>query len=150
MAVAFTAFAFDSSFENGGHGVKIVLYRVQAARVAQRDVRESRLVDASGSRRYDGNIIRMSGDAYLIDCNVTVRMNGHPIIRSFHFCHSFVTKYSQRLLVTPGGTYNGYLPVLQGGNAGPHVDGTFHTFVKALRIKGMEVGASGTTDTTYQ
>ena len=56
MAVAFTAFAFDSSVENGGHGVKIGLYRVQAARVAQRDVRESRL-DENGNRRYDGDIV---------------------------------------------------------------------------------------------
>jgi hypothetical protein len=70
MAVAFTAFAFDSSFENGGHGVKIGLYRVQAARVAQRDVWESRL-DKNGNCRYNGDIVRMKGDAYLIDCNVT-------------------------------------------------------------------------------
>jgi hypothetical protein len=35
MAVAFTAFAFDSSVENGGHGVKIGLYCVHAAQVAQ-------------------------------------------------------------------------------------------------------------------
>jgi len=56
MVVAFTAFAFDSSVENGGHGVKIGLYRVQAARVAQRDVRESRL-DENGNRRYDGDIV---------------------------------------------------------------------------------------------
>jgi hypothetical protein len=33
MAVAFTSFAFDSSAENGGHGVKIGLYRVQAAQL---------------------------------------------------------------------------------------------------------------------
>ena len=62
MAVAFTGFAFDSSVENGGHGIKIGLYRVQAARVAQRDVRESR-VDENGNRRYDGDIVRMKGDA---------------------------------------------------------------------------------------
>ena len=34
MAVAFTAYAFDSNVENGGNGVKLGLYRVQAARVA--------------------------------------------------------------------------------------------------------------------
>jgi hypothetical protein len=33
-------------------------------------------------------------------------------------------------LVAPDGVYNGYLPVLQGDNAGPHVD--FHTFVKGF------------------
>jgi hypothetical protein len=34
MAVAFTAYAFDSNVENGGNGVKFGLYRVQAARFA--------------------------------------------------------------------------------------------------------------------
>jgi hypothetical protein len=42
MAVAFTACAFDLNVENGGHGIKLGLYRVQAARVAHRDVRQSR------------------------------------------------------------------------------------------------------------
>jgi hypothetical protein len=41
MAVAFTAYAFDSNIENGGHGIKLGLYHVQTARVAQRDVWES-------------------------------------------------------------------------------------------------------------
>jgi hypothetical protein len=34
MAVAFTAYAFDSNVENGGNCVKLGLDRVQAARVA--------------------------------------------------------------------------------------------------------------------
>jgi hypothetical protein len=56
MAVAFTAFVFDSSVENGGYVVKIGLYQVQAARVAQRDIQESRL-DENGNCRYDGDIV---------------------------------------------------------------------------------------------
>ena len=70
MVVAFSAFEFDSSVENNGHGVKIGLYRVQVARFAQRDVQERQL-DENGSRQYDGDIIRIRGDAYLVDCNVT-------------------------------------------------------------------------------
>jgi hypothetical protein len=35
-------------------------------------------------------------------------------------------------LVSPGGTYCGYLSAIQGDNAGPHVDGAFHTAVKAF------------------
>jgi hypothetical protein len=70
MAGAFTSFAFDSSVKNGGHGVKIGLYRVQAARVAQRDVCESR-IDENGRCSYDGSIVRIKGNAYLVDCNVT-------------------------------------------------------------------------------
>jgi hypothetical protein len=32
-------------------------------------------------------------------------------------------------LTAPGGKYDGYLPVYQGDNAGPHIDNTFHKFV---------------------
>jgi hypothetical protein len=42
MAVAFTAYAFDSNVENGGHGIKLGLYHVQAAYIAQRNVWQSR------------------------------------------------------------------------------------------------------------
>jgi hypothetical protein len=70
MAVAFTAYAFDSNVENEGHGIKLGLYCVQAARVAQRDVRESRH-DENGNLQYDGNVIWMKGKAYLVNCNVT-------------------------------------------------------------------------------
>ena len=131
MAVAFTAYAFDSSIENGGHGVKIGLYRVQAARVAQRDVRESRL-DENGNRRYDGDIIRMKGDAYLIDCNATGSDEGTSNNPKFSLLALFRDQVFPKIgyLVGPGGAYDGYLPVLQGDNAGPHTDGTFHTFVK--------------------
>ena len=133
MAVAFTAFAFDSSVENGGHGVKIGLYRVQAARVAQRDVRESR-IDENGSRRYDGSIVRIKGDAYLVDCNVTGSDEGTSNNPKFSLMALFRDQVFPKIaeLVSPGGTYCGYLPVIQGDNAGPHVDGAFHTSVKAF------------------
>jgi hypothetical protein len=42
MAVTFTTYAFDSNVKNGGHGIKLGLYHVQAAHVAQQDVRQSR------------------------------------------------------------------------------------------------------------
>ena len=131
MAVAFTAYAFDSTVENGGHGVKIGFYRVQAAHVAQWDVRESRR-DENGNRRYDGDLIRMKGDAYLIDCNVTGSDEGTSNNPKFSLLALFRDQVFPKIdeLVRPGGAYEGYLPVFQGDNAGPHVDGTFHTFVK--------------------
>jgi hypothetical protein len=46
------------------------------------------------------------------------------------FCDQVYPKIAE--LVSPGGTYCGYLPVIQGDNAGPHVDGAFHTSVKAF------------------
>ena len=130
----FYCLCFDSSVENSGHGVKIGLYRVQAARVAQRDAQESRL-DENGSRRYDGDIIWMRGaDALLVDCNVTGLDEGTSNNPKFLLLALFRDQVSPKIveLVAPGGVYNGYLPVLQGDNAGPHVDGTFHTFVKCF------------------
>jgi hypothetical protein len=69
MAVAFTAFTFDQSAENGGEGVKLGFYRVQGARVAKKNVKKSRR-DKNGNIKYDGEIVRQKGDAYLFDCNV--------------------------------------------------------------------------------
>jgi len=54
MAVAFTAYAFDGNVENGGDGIKLGLYRVQAARIAKKTVRKGRR-DENGRMRYDGN-----------------------------------------------------------------------------------------------
>lgn len=68
MAVAFTAFDFDKSIEDGGKGVKLGLYRVQGASLAKKLVKKNRR-DENG--RYDGEIIRDEDDAYLIDFNET-------------------------------------------------------------------------------
>ena len=103
---------------------------MEAARVAQRDVRESRL-DENGNRRYDGDIVRMKGDAYLIDCNVPGLDEGTSNNPKFSllalFCNQVFPKIAQ--LVGLGGVYEGYQPVFQGDNARPHVDGAFHAFV---------------------
>jgi hypothetical protein len=138
MAVAFTAFAFDCSVENGGHGLKIGLYRVQAARVSQRDVRESRL-DENGSRRYDGEIVRMKGDAYLIDCNVTGSDEGTSNNPKFSLLALFRDQVFPKIaeLVGPSGAYTGYLPV-------------FQLCQRLLRVEGMEMGAASATDAPLQ
>jgi hypothetical protein len=131
MAVAFTAYAFDSNVENGGHGIKFGLYCVQAARVAQRDVRKSRH-DENGNLRYDGDIIRMKGEAYLVDCNVTGSDEGTSTKPKFSLLALFQDQVFPKIeqLVAPGGVYEGYLPILQGDNAGPHIDKTYNTSVK--------------------
>ena len=137
--------------KNGGHGLKIGLYRVQAARVAQRDAQESRL-DENGSRRCHGDIFRMRGDAYLVDCNVTGSDEGTSNNPKFSLLALFRDQVFPKIveLVAPGGVYDCFLPILQGDNAGPHVDGTFHTFVKGFCEKRMEVGAAGTANAPHQ
>lgn len=130
MAVAFTAFAFDQNIENGGHGIKLGLYRVQAARIAKRDVKESRR-DEDGKIHYDGEIIRYKGDAYLVDCNVTGSDQGSSDKPKFSLMALFRDHVFPEIaaLVAPGGAYEGYLPVIQGDNAGPHTDATYIGFV---------------------
>ena len=61
MCVAVTGYAFDDNVNEGGDGIKIGFYRTQGARIAKRDVRESRR-DEGGNLRYDGDVIRRKGD----------------------------------------------------------------------------------------
>ncbi len=70
MAVAITGYAFDGSPANGGDGLKIGIYRVQAARIAKKEQRQSNR-NAVGVLRYDGPILRQKGDCYFVDVNVT-------------------------------------------------------------------------------
>jgi hypothetical protein len=74
----------------------------------------------------------MKCDAYLIDCNVNGSDEGTSNNPKFSLLTVFRDQVFPKIgkLVGPGGAYEGYLPVFQGDNAGPHVDGTFHTFVK--------------------
>ena len=106
MLTAFTAFAFDDNFENGGEAVKLGIFRAQSYKVAQRDVRES-VRQADGSVRMTGPIKRKKGDLYLTDCAVTGSNDGTAadpkccLQRIFAF-HVFP---AVRKLVGPGGKY---------------------------------------------
>jgi hypothetical protein len=42
MVVAFTRYAFDGDYEEGGHGLKLGLFRCNGVRVAKKTVKESR------------------------------------------------------------------------------------------------------------
>jgi hypothetical protein len=74
----------------------------------------------------------MKGDAYLIDCNVTGSDEGTSTNPKFSLLALFRDQIFPKIerLVRDGGEYEGYLPVFQGDNAGPHTDATFHAFVK--------------------
>lgn len=130
MAVAFTGYAFDSHVENGGHGLKLGLFRVQAARIAQKRQRESTR-DEDGNIRYNGPILRMKGDAYLVDCNVTGSDEGTSDKPKFALKSLWEKTMFPKIedLVGPGGPYEGYLVVIQGDNAGPHIDDEYIRYV---------------------
>jgi hypothetical protein len=74
----------------------------------------------------------MKGDAYLSDCNVTGSDEGTSSNPKFSLLALFRDQIFPKIvqLVGPSGTYECYLPVFQGDNAGPHINATFHTFVR--------------------
>lgn len=131
MVVAVTAYAFDSNVENGGDGLKLGLFRVQGARVAKMLVRKSRRTEEGRIKR-DGNIVRRKGDVYLVDCTVTGSNSGTSSDPKFSLKELFEEVVFDAIaeLVRPGGKYEGYTPIIQGDNAGPHQDAAFVNFCK--------------------
>ena len=131
MAIAVVGYAFDRKMENGGHGIKIGLFRSSAGKVAHRQVRESRR-DEQGNLHYDGKVLREKGDVYMVDCNVTGSDSGTASQPKFPL---------KGRLVGPGGKYEGYLPVFQGDNAGPHEDTSYKRLLWRLATRGDGSGS---------
>jgi hypothetical protein len=131
MAVTFVGYAFDGCFENGGHGVKLGIYRAQKAKIAAK-VQRAATRDRNGNVKYNGDTIRKKGDPYMVDCNVTGSSTGTASDPKFALKDLFQETIFPTVaeLVGTGGKYEGYLPVFQGDNAGPHVDRVFDSFVK--------------------
>ena len=129
MVIAVTGYAFEENIENGGHGIKIMMHQVQGARIAKKQVRESRMTDA-GQRKYDGAIIHKKGGIHMVDCNVTGSDAGTSDKPKFSLKHFFETELFPRIveLVCEGRPYEGYIPIIQGDNAGPHNDKEFVDF----------------------
>jgi hypothetical protein len=134
MAVAIVGYAFDTNVENGGHGLKIGLFRCQGARIAKKLQRE-RVVDENGNYRYSGPVIRRKGDTYLVDCNVTGSDEGtsdKPKFSLLSLFRDIVFPYIRDELVGPGKPYEGFTPIIQGDLAGPHNDEAFVSFCQTF------------------
>ena len=131
MAVALTAFAFIDSIENGGIAHKLGLYRAQAHKIAKQMVREA-VRQADGSIKYSGPVVRKKDDLYLVDCAVTGSNPGTLDNPKFPLKALFENKVFPDIeaLVGPGGKFEGYTPIIQGDNAGPHAETAFVDFVK--------------------
>ena len=131
MCVAFTAYGYDSSFKNGGKGVKLGFYRTQGERVAKKQLKESSH-DENVSIHFDGEIIREKGNAYLIDCNVTGSDEGKADKTKFSLMSLFRDHIFPKALdlASKGSDFKDYIPVFQGDNAGPHIDATYHNFFR--------------------
>jgi hypothetical protein len=82
--------------------------------------------------KYNGETLREKGDAYLVDCNVTGSNTGTASDPKFALKDLFEETVFPAVeeIIGAGGKYEGYLPVFQGDNAGPHVDSGFDSYVK--------------------
>ena len=131
MVIAVTGYVFSESIESGGDGLKIGLIRVQAAKIAQKTVKESTR-DEQGNIRYNGVVKRQAGDCYLVETTVTGSSCGTSSDPKFSLLACFKTSIFPKIerITGPGGAYEGYLPVIQGDNAGPHQDGEFMQWTK--------------------
>jgi hypothetical protein len=69
-AVSVAGYVFDGAVENGGDGLKLGMWRVEAARVAKRRQREATREPDTGKPWYNGDVVREKGDCYLIDTTV--------------------------------------------------------------------------------
>jgi len=75
LAIAFTAYAFEGSMENGGKGLKIGCYRCQSAKIAGKAQNKS-VKGKDGKVTYPGpdqggERLREKGQAYMVDCAIT-------------------------------------------------------------------------------
>ena len=134
MAIAVVAFAFEGTPENGGVGVKIAFTRAQASKIANKLQREYSGTNAAGARQYQGKVLRRKGDAYSVDTTVTGSNEGtsedpkFALLRYFWECVFEIIM----ALVGLGGAFEGYTPVIQGDQAGPHEEQEFKTFVESF------------------
>ena len=99
---------------------------VKVIKVAGRMQKKARRTD-DGKLVYDGEILRRKGDLYLVDCNVTGLSCGtddDPKFALFNYFEGLVFE-AVKDLVKVGGKFEGYTPIIQGDNAGPHQDATF-------------------------
>ena len=131
MGVAFTAFAFEDNMENGGDAIKLGFFRAQSYKVAEKLVRES-VRQADGSIKQSGPVKRKKGDLYLVDCAVTGTAPGTADAPKFPLrgvFEDYIFPLVSRM-VGKGGDYEGYTPVFQGDNAGPHAEAAYLKYVK--------------------
>ena len=94
--------------------------------------RESRR-DENGKLKFDGIIIWEKGDSYFTDCSVTGCNPGTDDDPKFPLHTVFEEQIFPLLeeLVMCGGKYEGYIPIIQGDQAGPHEEVEFVRYMRS-------------------
>ena len=138
LAIAFTAYAFEGSMENGGKGLKIGCYRCQSAKIAGKAQNKS-VKGKDGKVTYPGpdqggERLRERGQAYMVDCAITGSDEGtsdDPKFALLPLLREFVFKKVLEL-TKKGGKYEGYIVNFQWDNAGPHKEAGLMKYINAF------------------
>ena len=141
MGVAFVAAKFTDSLENGCEAKKVAFIRAQGLKVAEKRVANPDYDPDTDSNEEDNNRWkRAKDDIYPVDCCITGSSHGTPSDPKCALSHLF-QKYVFPWVdeaIAPGGWAEGYTPIFQGDQAGPHEDGEFR------RIIAEEIAKRGT------
>jgi hypothetical protein len=128
MVAALVAFAFEDSPENGGVGLRLGIHRVQAAKVAQREVN---MTDPDTGKRpkagvtlsngFEGKLVRKSGEVWMGAVEVVANSRGTAKNPKFSLMNFLEVVFAQiAIIVGVGGEWAGYTPIFQWDGAGPH------------------------------
>jgi len=139
LMMAVVGIAFEDSLENGGTGVRLGIWRAEAAKVAQRVTNKAHRDPETGRVTYPsaangGMQLREKGDVYFVDVEVTGSTSGtstNPKFQLLGFLRDVLFPQLQKI-VGPGGPFEGYCPIIQWDNAGPHTDKTLVAFAETF------------------
>lgn len=139
MSIAVVGFAFEGTPDNGGTAIKLSFTRAQASRIAQRTQRAFTGINARGKREFKGPVMRHKGDAYSVDTTVTGSNEGTSDKPKFSLKHLFLDLVFPLVeqYVGKGRQFEGYTPIFQGDQAGPHEEVEYKkAMVEACTAKG--------------
>ena len=145
ICITITGISFIYSLDNGGKSVKLGNYITQPYKIAQRKVYKTEGQVEGSIRRFTKRIFYHMGQqrrlmilkerkatrTWLI-LHLLGLVKGRLMIPIFHWKLFFQYKIFPEIadLVYQGGQYDGYTPVIQGDNTGPHEERHCIQFVK--------------------
>ena len=141
MGIALLGMDSEYSLDNGDISVKIVFQRSQIDKVIQRNIVGKFII-----------IIKNKQDIQCVHCNVTGSNDVTSKDPNFQLQMLFETCLYLVIekLVCDGHPFEGFDPVIQGDNSGPHQDKCFYKYVVNFFQEKMFVGTSRNSDTTYE
>ena len=141
MVLAMIGYAFEDHPENGGTGLMLGGYRVEGARVARKQQRETVFAD-DGTHTFSGPILRENGDVMVVECTLTGSSRGtsdKPKFSCLALFQECVLEQVEAIVSTggpgskyPAGPFAGYTPIFHHDNGGGHSEANFVEVLSAV------------------